>query len=110
MSYETVQDNLKIFDRTAFKTHVIPENSRVGPVRENPINQLTSQFRAQQPTAAMIVLAEAFRKLGSQLATRSSDKLLDQRLFISFYYGTSPDVLADCWEPLEPNRNKYPRP
>ena len=43
-----------------------------------------------------IITAEAFRNLGSLIATKVDNRPLEERTFIAFY-GTSPDIISECW-------------
>ena len=40
---------------------------------------------------------EAVKKLGSEIATKQPEGSIDGRTFIAFY-GTSPEVLSECWD------------
>lgn len=50
----------------------------------------------------MIFTANDFLLLGSQLATNSKDKTLNERQFIAFF-GTTETVLSDLWDLLDKN-------
>ena len=55
------------------------------------------------------ITAEAFHKLGSEIASNGANEELDSRTFIAFY-GASPTIMAESWERLEPNKLKACRP
>ena len=58
----------------------------------------------------MLLTPEALKKLGSEIATRNQDVVLDDRTFMAFY-GVSPVVMFDCWEHISFDKPKgcYPK-